>query len=98
MEEREKLDRYKRQLEVYAHIVEEKTGYQVSRMHLYYTGEKSGTPYISYDYSKKAIDNTIKTFDNVVNLIESKDYDMRKVKKCEKLCGNCDFRFYCNYK
>jgi len=98
LDEREKLDRYKRQLEVYAHIVEEKTGYQVSRMHLYYTGEKSGTPYITYDYSKKAIDKTIKTFDNVVNLIESKDYDMSHVKKCDKLCGNCDFRFYCNYK
>lgn len=98
MEEREKLDRYKRQLEVYAHIVEERTGYNVSRMHLYYTGEKSGTPYITYDYSKRSIDKTIKTFDLVVDLIESKNYDMKKVKKCEKLCGNCDFRYYCNFK
>ena len=40
--DREKLDRYRRQLEVYAHIVEQRTGEQVSRMHLYYTSEEDG--------------------------------------------------------
>ena len=38
-EQAEAFERYKRQLEVYAHLVEEKTGKNVSKMHLYYTVE-----------------------------------------------------------
>ena len=49
------LNRYKRQLEVYAHLVEEKTGKKVSRMHLYYTGEENGKPIISFEKSKDSI-------------------------------------------
>lgn len=36
------IERYKRQLEVYAHLVEERTDYKVSKMHVYYTGEQDG--------------------------------------------------------
>ena len=35
--QRERLERYRRQLHIYAHLVEERTGQKVSRMHLYYT-------------------------------------------------------------
>lgn len=38
------MNRYRRQLEVYAHLIEEKTGKKVSKMHLYYTGEDNGVP------------------------------------------------------
>lgn len=37
--DRDRLRQYQHQLEVYAHLVEERTGQKVSRMHLYYTGE-----------------------------------------------------------
>ncbi|MFC1671100.1 ATP-dependent DNA helicase [Spirochaetota bacterium] len=95
--DREKLDRYKRQLEIYSHIVEERTGYEVSRMHLYYTGEESGNPYITYDRDKKNIDSTVNEFDKVVDHIENKNYDMSNIKMCEKLCSNCDIRYYCHF-
>lgn len=61
--DREKLDRYRRQLEVYSHIVEERTGHTVSKMHLYYTSEESGNPYITLPKDTRSIERTIATFD-----------------------------------
>ena len=95
--DREKLNRYRRQLEIYAHIVEEKTEYSVSKMHLYYTGEQSGNPYITYDREAESIDKTVGAFDSVVANIENKNFDKSSIKMCYKLCGNCDMRFYCGW-
>ena len=93
--ERDKIDRYKRQLEVYAHIVEERTGKKVSKLHLYYTGEGSdGNPYVSFDKDSSAIDTTMQSFDRVVNNIEKKNYNI--AERPWKLCRNCDMRFYCD--
>ena len=60
--EREKLDRYRRQLEVYAHIVEGRTGHKISKMHLYYTGEDNSNPYVSFDKNPRSIDRTMAAF------------------------------------
>jgi DNA helicase-2/ATP-dependent DNA helicase PcrA len=94
--DREKRDRYRKQLEVYAHLVEERTGQKVSKMHLYYTGEESGNPYVTFPKSKDSINQTIKTFDEIVNLIESRDYSLKE--RPTKLCKNCDMKSYCDYK
>lgn len=94
--ERERLTQYQRQLEVYAHLVEERTGQQVSRMHLYYTGEEAGNPYVSFDKNPKKIAGTIAAFDNVVNRIECRDY--RMAARPSKICPDCDMRPYCDNK
>lgn len=94
--DREKLDRYRRQLEVYAHIVEERTGQQVSKTHLYYTSEETGNPYISFEKDSSSINKTIQTFDQVVQRIEGKDFAIPA--RPAKLCGDCDIRFYCDKK
>jgi DNA helicase-2/ATP-dependent DNA helicase PcrA len=91
-----KLDRYRRQLEVYAHIVEQRLGLEVTKTHLYYTGEESGSPYISWDKNKGSIETTINTFDETVKRIECKDF--RIAERPEKLCLDCDIRFYCDRK
>lgn len=94
--DRERLQQYRKQLEVYAHLVEERTGHRVSRTHLYYTGEESGNPFISWDKDDKAIDRTMADFDRIVGRIEGRDYRMksRPGKKCE----DCDMRYYCDTK
>ena len=97
-EDRVKLERYQRQLEVYAHLIEQRLGHKVSKLHLYYTSEKEGNPYISFDYFAPSIQDTIATFDEVVGKIENRDFDMSQVRKSEKLCKNCDMRFYCHPK
>lgn len=94
--ETEQVNRYRRQLEVYAHLIEEKTGKKVSKMHLYYTGEENGVPTVSFDKSPELIDKTIQEFDAVVGKIQSKDFSGRA--KDKNLCDNCDMRHYCRRK
>jgi DNA helicase-2/ATP-dependent DNA helicase PcrA len=92
------LAQYRRQLEIYAHLVEERTGHIVSKMHLYYPKEESSSPYVTFKSNKDNIQHTISVFDEVVNKIETKNYDMKHIVKSEKQCGECDMRYHCNPK
>lgn len=92
--DREKLDRYRRQLQIYAHLVEEQLGQTVSRMHLYYTSEEAGNPYISFPNNKHAVNDTIAAVDAVVKRIEGKDFSM--AARPAKACPECDLRSYCD--
>lgn len=89
----ERLEQYRRQLYIYAHLVEKRTGQKVSKMHLYYTGEENGVPTITYPYIKSAVEGTMTAFDSTVKKIINKDYN--KCAEDIKVCKNCDFRFYC---
>lgn len=96
IEKRERLERYRRQLHIYAYLVEQRTGQKVSKMHLYYTGEESGVPTITYKYTKTGVEGTMAAFDDTVHQIMKKDF-----KHCTddaNVCRNCDFRFYCKNK
>ena len=94
--DRERLKQYQSQLEVYAHLVEERTGQKVSRMHLYYTGEDGGNPYVSFTKDDRAIGKTIARFDDIVARIERQDYAI--TARPAKLCQSCDMRAYCDNK
>lgn len=94
--DRERLRQYHHQLEVYAHLVEERTGQKVSRMHLYFTGEDGGNPYVSFSKDDRSIGKTINLFDDIVTRIERRDYQM--TARPAKLCQNCDMRAYCDNK
>ena len=88
------FDRYRRQLQVYAHLVEMKTGQRVSKMSLYYTGETDGQPMVSFPYVQQDVSATIGAFDDIVHKIQRKDFSGRSTNA--KTCNNCDFRFYCH--
>jgi DNA helicase-2/ATP-dependent DNA helicase PcrA len=94
--DRDRLRQYQHQLEVYAHLVEERTGQKVSRMHLYYTGEAGGNPYVSFTKDDRAIGKTIARFDDIVARIERQDYQI--AVRPAKLCQSCDMRAYCDTK
>ena len=91
--ESETLERYKKQLQIYAYLIEQKTGKKVSKMHLYYTAEKSGIPTISFENKEKDINKTINEFDKIVHKIECKDFKQKA--KSQKICDKCDMRFFC---
>src|SRR3546814_20289604 len=78
---RSRIQQYQHQLEVYAHLVEERTGQKVSRMHLYYTGEDGGNPYVSFNKNDRAIGKTIAQFDDIVARIERSE-ERRVGKEC----------------
>ncbi|RKU20983.1 ATP-dependent helicase [Candidatus Poribacteria bacterium] len=92
--ERERIDRHRRQLEVYAHIIEGRTGQEISKMHLYYTGEDDGNPYVSFDKDTRSIEQTMATFDGIVARIENKDFEI--TARPDRLCRNCDMQAYCD--
>ena len=94
--DRERLRQYQSQLEVYAHLIEERTGHKVSRMHLYYTGEQDGNPYVTFAKDNQAIGKTVARFDEIVRRIECGDYQI--AARPAKLCENCDMRAYCDTK
>lgn len=87
------IERYRRQLHVYAYLVEQRTKHKVSKMNLYYTGEEDGVPIISFPYTKTAIKGTMASFDDTVSRIMNNDF--KKCAKNKKLCENCDFRHFC---
>lgn len=89
----EKIEKYHNQLNVYAALVEERTGQKVSRMCLYYTGQDKGESVISFPYEKKEVEATKKRFDETVHKILEKDYSRCATEK--KVCDNCDFKWYC---
>ena len=93
---RARLEQYRRQLHIYAHLVEQRTGQKVSKMHLYYTGENEGVPTITYPYTKSAVEGTMAVFDDTVQKIMKKDF--HRCAEDPKVCANCDFRFYCRNK
>lgn len=93
---RDRIEHYRRQLHIYAYLVEQRTGQRVSKMHLYYTGEENGNPLISFPYTKSAIEGTVAAFDDTVHKIMSKDFS--KQAESSNTCKNCDFKYYCQNK
>ncbi|HEX6290944.1 MAG TPA: ATP-dependent DNA helicase [Herpetosiphonaceae bacterium] len=94
--DRDRLNQYRRQLEVYAHIIEQRMGMSVSKTHLYYTGEEGGNPYITFLKDNRSIEHTIETFDGVVQRIEAQDFAI--AERPIKRCASCDMRHYCDMK
>lgn len=89
----DKVNRVRRQLEIYAYLIEKRYGIKIKGMKVYYTGEKNGVPTISFRKDEKHIKETISTFKNVVDKIERKEFN----SKCSDLniCKNCDLRHFC---
>lgn len=90
---RDRLEQYRRQLNIYAYLVEQRTGKKVSKMNLYYTAEENGVPMITYPYQKTAVEGTMEAFDDTVHKIIKKDF--HRCADDPQICKNCDFRFYC---
>jgi len=93
IKEKDKIDRYKKQLQVYSYLVEQNTGKKVNKLHLYYTGEEVGSPTISFDPLKMEINETINDFDRIVRKIQDRNFEHKS--SSHRICENCDFRFYC---
>lgn len=94
--DKDRIEKYRRQLHLYAYLVEQRTGHKVSRMNLYYTAEENGNPIISFPYTSTAIEGTVAAFDDTVQKILKKDFS--HCAENQITCNNCDFRFYCGKK
>lgn len=86
------LEVYEKQLQVYAHLVEQKYGVEVSEMKLYYLSAAED-PVISFEKDKNRIADMMDEFSQVVKKIEAHDYSSRTQDK--SICKDCDMRYYC---
>jgi DNA helicase-2/ATP-dependent DNA helicase PcrA len=89
----ESIEKYKKQLEVYAYLVEKKYGKKVRRMNLYYTSTTEGDPMISFDWNRQAIDQTIDEITATVHAIENKEFEEKS--KNGYACRFCDMKHIC---
>lgn len=89
----ERVEHYRKQLEIYAYLVEKRYGKKVSRMHLYYTNCKDGDPLISFDWTRAAIDKTVEEISATIKNIEQKNFEGRVTNNYA--CTYCDMRYVC---
>ena len=87
------VEHYRKQLEIYAYLVEKKYGKKVSRMHLYYTSVLEGDPLITFECKESDIDQTINEITRTVEKIETKDFCSQVQNKYA--CTFCDMRHFC---
>lgn len=92
--DKERIQRYKRQLQIYAYIIEQRTGIPVSKLRLYYTGDTSdGIPEIYFKNEPAKVQETIDEFTDIVHKIQCRDYSTRSTS--QNMCSNCDLRHFC---
>ncbi len=91
--EPKRVAHYKKQLEIYAYLIEKRYGKKVSRMHLYYTSTIEGNPIITFDWRREAVDATIAEITQTVKNIEAKKYD--HMVQNSYACEFCDMRYVC---
>ena len=89
----ETVEHYKKQLQVYAYLIEKRYSKKVSRMHLYYTSAMTGNPLISFEWNRESVENTIDEISETVRRIEDKDFE-GKVQN-SYACIYCDMKYIC---
>lgn len=87
------VEHYRKQLEIYAYLIEKRYAKIVSRMHLYYTSTLEGFPVISFDCNRKAIDATVAEITDIICHIENKDFECDVQNNYA--CRYCDMKYVC---
>ena len=89
----ERVEHYRKQLEIYAYLIEKRYGKKVSRMHLYYTNCQDRDPLISFEWKRDAVDNTVAEISETIRNIEDKNFNGDVTNSYA--CTFCDMRYVC---
>ncbi len=93
----ELIDKYFKQLCLYAYILKERYNKPVEKIYIYWTSEeKRKDALMEMKYSEKDIEAAGNYFDEVVKKIKSENFRVNIPPDTEKVCKECDFRFYCS--
>ncbi len=86
---------YHKQLCIYAHILQQRTGQQPVRLMIYWTGEeKREQALMVFPYRPEIVEAAVAEFEQVVALIRSKEFSVKRPPE-KKVCKECDFRPHC---
>ncbi len=89
----ERVEHYRKQLEIYAYLVEKRYGKRVKRMHLYYTSCQNDNPLITFERTRSSIDHTVAEISETIKNIENKNFDGSVTNSYA--CTFCDMRYVC---
>jgi DNA helicase-2/ATP-dependent DNA helicase PcrA len=89
----ERVEHYRKQLEIYSYLIEKRYGKKVIRMHLYYTNCQNNDPLITFEWTQDAIDSTISEISETIRNIEDKKFNGSATNSYA--CSFCDMRFVC---
>ncbi|MGC8483409.1 MAG: ATP-dependent DNA helicase [Thermodesulfobium sp.] len=93
----ELIDRYFKQLCLYGYILKERYGKPVEKMYIYWTSEeRRKDALMEMRYSEKDVEEAGRYFDEVVRKIKEENFKVSIPPDTEKVCRECDFRFYCS--
>ena len=93
----ELIDRYFKQLCLYGYILKERYGKPVEKMYIYWTSEEiRKNALMEMKYSEKDVEEAGRYFDEVVKKIKEENFEVNEPPDTEKVCKECDFRFYCS--
>ncbi len=87
------VEHYRKQLLIYAYLIEKKYGKPVSRTHLYYTDSPDGDPLITFECNEHDIAAAIAEVSQTVRNIESKNFESGVTNGYA--CTYCDMRYVC---
>jgi len=89
------LDSYYRQLCIYAHIYQGRTGRKPDQLVLYWTGERERSKArMIFPYVEEDVDQAMEYFESVVHEIQAQNFQMEQAPD-PKICNECDFKTYC---
>lgn len=89
----ERVEHYRKQLEIYAYLIEKRYKKAVSRMHLYYTSVLEGNPIITFEWKRENIDHTVEEISDTVKNIEGKVFNDKA--RNNYACRFCDMKYVC---
>lgn len=90
------LQRYLKQLSLYAYIMKERYGKSPERLLLYWTSEeRRENALMEFKYDEKFVEEVGKQFDEVIKKILHKNFEIHNPPNI-KICKECDFRYYCS--
>ncbi len=87
------LKNYEKQLQIYAYLVEQKYGIEVSKMKLYYMSAVED-PIITFEKNSSRVQSVLDDFSETVKKIERCEFNRRAHDKSN--CFECDMRYYCS--
>jgi DNA helicase-2/ATP-dependent DNA helicase PcrA len=89
------ISTYYKQLCIYAHLLEKRSGRQPDRLVIYWTGEsEKSRAVMSFAYDPKDVEDAVKHFDEVVREIQSQNF-LVTAPPDTKVCAECDFKSLC---
>ena len=90
------LEKYRRQMLVYVHLVRTQLGFEVSGAKLYFTSDTADKPVIDIPVTDEAVEEILQEFDGTVGRIESCEFSELASNLDE--CRECPFAAYCGRK